>query len=208
MTNSSGRSEAYVNLRNISRAGAFFITDEALPIGDSVAVKLGDGLAATGTVVRARPLFGDRFAIGVRFEGLRAKEEDNDGSDFRGEIYQLELKECNREAFGYYQRLERVRDFVIANLDESITLAQAAEVAAMERTYFSSFFHEKVGVTFREWLQYLRISRALEMISEKDYSITEVAFAVGFEELSTFQKAFKRWTSLTPRDFKRLARPA
>jgi AraC-like DNA-binding protein len=35
-----------------------------------------------------------------------------------------------------------------------------------------------------------------------------VAFSVGFNELSTFQKAFKRWTNLTPREFKRLARPA
>jgi AraC-like DNA-binding protein len=53
-----------------------------------------------------------------------------------------------------------------------------------------------------------RIDKALEMIGSKDHSITDVAFAVGFNELSTFQKAFKHWTNLTPSDFKRLARPS
>jgi AraC-like DNA-binding protein len=207
----SSRSAAFVQLRNISRAGAFFIADQRLQLEESVEIKLGSGLRVTGTVVRATPMFGDRHGIAVRFESLSENghgESGNGDPQPVGEIYQLELKECSDEAFEYYPRLTRVRDFVRQNLEDSISLAQAAEVAAMEKTYFSFFFHEKVGVTFRDWLQYLRITRALEMMAEQDHSITEIAFAVGFNELSTFQKAFKRWTSLTPRDFKRLARPA
>lgn len=209
--NKSEGSEAYVNLRNISKAGTFFVTDQRLVVGEPIEIKLGDGLLVTGSVVRSTPLFGNRHGIAVRFERLSKGGNESEGNSEGhpvGEIYQLELKECNSEAFNYYPRLKRVRQFVEEHFDDSITLGQAAKVAAMEKTYFSFFFHEKVGVTFRAWLQYLRISRALEMISEQDHSITEVAFAVGFNELSTFQKAFKRWTSLTPRDFKRLARPA
>ncbi len=217
MAEPSGKAEAFVNLRNISKSGAFFVTDQKLVLGEPVEIKLGDGLRVTGNVVRSRLLFGDRYSIAVRFDSVPGKGNGDDKGDgiarrrdagLVGEIYELELKECNEEAFEYYPRLKRVRDFVEKNVDDSISLAQAAEIAAMEKTYFSSFFHEKVGVTFRAWLQYLRIARALEMMSEQDHSITEVAFAVGFNELSTFQKAFKRWTSLTPRDFKRLARPA
>ena len=206
-----GRSDAFVHLRNISRAGAFFITDERLQLGEAVEIKLGNGLRVTGSVVRAAPMFGDRYGIAVCFDSVSANGNGGSGNGDPqpvGEIYQLELIECNEEAFEYYPRLTRVRDFVQRNFEDSISLAQAAEVAAMEKTYFSFFFHEKVGVTFRDWLQYLRIARALEMMAEQDHSITEIAFAVGFNELSTFQKAFKRWTSLTPRDFKRLARPA
>ncbi len=211
LSNRKEPSDDYVNLRNISRAGAYFITGQNLRKGEAIEIKLGDGLKASGHVVRLTPLFGDRFGVAVKFESV---SENGNGdfeignSDAVGEIYQLELKECRGEAFEYYPRLKRVQDYVMANFEETITLAQAAEVATMEKTYFSFFFHEKVGVTFRDWLQYLRITRALEMMAEQDHSITEVAFAVGFNELSTFQKAFKRWTSLTPRDFKRLARPA
>lgn len=205
MAKKAGGLESYVQLRNISRAGTFFVTDQKLQLNEAVQIKLGDGLRVSGHVVRAMKLFGDRYGIAVLFESISKGGSD---ADLVGEIYQLELKECKQEAFEYYPRLKRVRDFVLDNFDDAITLAMAAEVAAMEKTYFSSFFHDKVGVTFSAWLQYLRISRALAMMSEQDHSITEVAFAVGFNELSTFQKAFKRWTSLTPRDFKRLARPA
>jgi AraC-like DNA-binding protein len=200
-----------VKLRNISKVGALFVSDQRLLEGDLIEITLGDGLRVRGFVVRSEAAFDDCYAIGVRFESSapRARDEEEIGNaDLVGELYQLELQECNDEVFEYYPRLKRVRDFVIERFDETISLAQAADVAAMERTYFSSFFHEKVGVTFRDWLQYLRISRAMKIISQQDHSITEVAFAVGFNELSTFQKAFKRWTSLTPRDFKRLARPA
>ena len=86
-------------------------------------------------------------------------------------------------------------------------MEKAAGQAAMEKTYFSFFFRKKVGVTFSSWLQYLRVAKAMSMMEEMDYSITEVAYAVGFQELSTFQKAFKKWTHLTPREFKKLARP-
>jgi AraC-like DNA-binding protein len=211
LANGRDRSEAYVNLRNISRAGAYFVSDQRLLVGEEVEIKLGDGLRVRGSVVRSLVMFGSRYGIAVRFEPSAENgngHPSNGEADLVGEIYQLELKACNEEAFEYYPRLTRVRDFVTRNFEDSISLAQAADVAAMEKTYFSFFFHDKVGVTFRDWLQYLRISRALEMMAEQDHSITDVAFAVGFNELSTFQKAFKRWTSLTPRDFKRLARPA
>jgi len=204
-------SDAYVNLRNISRAGAYFVADQRFGEGEPIEIKLGDGLRASGHVVRLTPLFADRFGVAVKFESVsESGSEDFDGANPEavGEIYQLELNECCEAAFEYYPRLKRVQNYVMANFEETIPLAKAAEIAAMEKTYFSFFFHDKVGVTFRDWLQYLRITRALEMMAEQDHSITEVAFAVGFNELSTFQKAFKRWTSLTPRDFKRLARPA
>ncbi len=107
-----------------------------------------------------------------------------------------------------YPRLERVRRRVSERYGEPIRLEDATAVPAMERTSFSAYFSRKVGVPFSAWLQYFRIGKALEMMGDRDHSVTEVAFAVGFNELSSFQKAFKRWTSLTPRDFKRLARPA
>jgi AraC-like DNA-binding protein len=78
----------------------------------------------------------------------------------------------------------------------------------MESTYFSDFFHKKAGLTFSTWLQFLRIGKALELLRRENCSITEVASGSGFNDLSTFQKAFRKWTSLTPSEFKSIVRPA
>lgn len=199
-------------LRNISRGGANFVSDEPVSRGEWVEFMLGDGLSFRGQVVRADSRFVGGFA--VRFTDEREPGAGNgvagsaNGKPRANNGYQLELKSLKEDAFWYYERLERVRGFVTANYAEPITLGEAARVAAMERTYFSYFFRRKLGVTFTSWLQYIRIGKALEMLASKNHSVTEVAFAVGFNELSTFQKAFKRWTNLTPREFKRLARPA
>ena len=114
----------------------------------------------------------------------------------------------NHQSFRYYRRLARVKRFVEENLDDSITLARAARVAGLERTYFSAFFRSKTGVGFREWLNELRVARAQELMTEVNYSITEVAFTVGFQDLRTFERAFKRTTGRTPREYKKSVRPA
>jgi AraC-like DNA-binding protein len=199
-----------IRFQNLSKSGAYFLTEFHIIPGDWVVIQLGDGLVVTGQVTRSDQLFQNQFGVSIRFAQHTGAETDDEigVGGVLGDFYQLELREINEEAFSYYPRLNRVRTYVQANLSEPVTLEAAAEVAAMEKTYFSYFFHQKVGITFSVWLQYVRIKQALELLRARNRTITEVAFAVGFNELSTFQKAFKRWTSLTPRDFKKIARPS
>lgn len=198
-----------LQFENIGRGGACLTASKPLTCGDRVEICLGFGLFVLGEVIRTEKLESGEMSIAIRFvsDFQEADEELWDDATKLG-AFQLELKEIQEEAFSYYDRLKRVREWVLSNLHDSVSLEGAAEIAAMERTAFSDFFHRKVGVTFSSWVQYLRIRNALEMLRTHNFSITEVAFAVGFNELSTFQKAFKRWTSLTPREFKKLARPA
>jgi len=110
-------------------------------------------------------------------------------------------------SFAYYRRLNRLRQFVLEHLEEPIDLADAARVASLERTYFCRFFRHKVGVGFRQWLNEIRIQRAEELLSEHNLAITEVALAVGFRDLRTFERAFKRVAGVTPHAYKRRVRP-
>lgn len=52
------------------------------------------------------------------------------------------------EAFSYFPRLTRVREYVLRHLHGTVTLADAARVACLEKTYFSSYFRKKVGISF------------------------------------------------------------
>jgi len=113
----------------------------------------------------------------------------------------------NERAFTYYPPLRRVKEYIEKNWAEPITLSDAARVAAMEASYFSTFFHSKIGIPFSDWLRRIRVAKAIEMIQEEDRSICDVAFAVGFNDLRTFGRAFKRYTQSTPMNFKKACRP-
>ena len=115
----------------------------------------------------------------------------------------LDSEQINDRAFEYYAPLRKVRAHVEVNYSEDISLERAAQIAGMERKYFSAFFHKKVGICFRHWLMRLRIVEAISLMEAKNYSITEVAFEIGFKDLRTFERAFKKCTGLTPIEFKR-----
>jgi len=109
-------------------------------------------------------------------------------------------------AFFFCPRLARIKRYVDQHCSDPITLAQAADIAGLEKTYFSTYFHEKTGIRFRDWIAFGRIKRALLMVTDHDRSITELAFAVGFQDLRTFERAFKKFVGLTPRECKRIVR--
>ncbi len=109
--------------------------------------------------------------------------------------------------FVYYARLERLKRYVDQNLSEPITLQTAAEVAGLEQKYFSAFFQRKTGVGFREWLNRLRVRRAGALLEQNNLSITELAQEVGFQDLRTFERAFKKHKGMTPVAFKNTVRP-
>lgn len=110
---------------------------------------------------------------------------------------------ADNPAFDYYPNLAKVRTYVEAHLDQPIALHDAAEIAGLERRYFSTYFHEHVGIRFRDWLSALRIARAVELIRSQDCQLGWVSDRVGFGDRRSFQRAFKRWTGITAREFKK-----
>jgi two-component system, response regulator YesN len=114
----------------------------------------------------------------------------------------FDSKQINEWAFEYYAPLRRVKQYVRDNSAENISLEQVAQIAGMERKYFSTFFHKKVGIRFSDWLRGVRIGNAISLMGDENYSITQVAFKTGFMDLRTFERAFKRCTGFTPREFK------
>ena len=113
----------------------------------------------------------------------------------------------NFRALDYYIPLRRLRTYVESHYDENITLAGAARIACLERKYLSALFRRRVGVTFREWLASYRVQQAIRLIESEDFSLTSVSERVGFQDLRTFERNFKRCTGKTPRDWKREQSP-
>lgn len=119
----------------------------------------------------------------------------------------FDLRRVHFAAFSYYDRLGKVEQYVRERSGEPLSLGEAARVAGLEEKYFSTYFHTKTGVRFKEWLTHVRIARAKEIMTRRDETITRLAFNVGFQDLRTFERAFKRHTGMTPLAFKRMIRP-
>jgi len=105
----------------------------------------------------------------------------------------------------YYERAARVASYVEANYSHPIPLAVAARVANMEPTSFSRFFRRKVGIGFPEFLRRYRMERATHAMRVSDRSLGQIAEAVGFGSMASFERAFKRALGASPSQFRRQA---
>ncbi len=119
----------------------------------------------------------------------------------------VDADEIRSAAFAYYSRLQKVKEHVDRHLEDDISLSKAAGIAGLEGKYFSTFFRQKTGIRFRDWIARRRVERAAQMISKQDSSITRTALAVGFHDLRTFERAFKKWMGTTPRAYKKSVKP-
>jgi AraC-like DNA-binding protein len=117
-------------------------------------------------------------------------------------LFMRQPKVVNETSFHYYHRLQEIKRFIEEHYMEEISLKKAARIAGLEKKYFSSFFHSKVGIGFKDWLTHLRVARAMDLMKVEDYTIAEVGYSAGFKDIRTFERAFKRCTKRTPRDFK------
>lgn len=116
--------------------------------------------------------------------------------------------DCIKQAaFEYYGRLGKVKRYIARHYAEDVTLKTAANVACLEEKYFSNFFHRKTGVRYVDFLSYVRIEQAKKLLRQHDTSISEIATIVGYHNRRTFERAFKKWTGLTPRRFRTTVRP-
>lgn len=104
--------------------------------------------------------------------------------------------------FSHSTRLGRLKNFIGEHYSEPLTIEIAAKVVCLEKTYFSKFFRKKTGVCYRDWLTWIRVQQACLLLDASDRTVTEIAHAVGFNDLRTFERAFKRFTGVCPRAIK------
>jgi two-component system, response regulator YesN len=107
------------------------------------------------------------------------------------------------QAFEYNTRLKKVFSYISEHPDKALSLAEAASAAAMGRTYFSEYFRQNTGVTFKYWIDFLRVKRAIALLRFTSKAILEVAEDCGYQDATTFTRTFRRIEGVTPTQFRR-----
>lgn len=92
--------------------------------------------------------------------------------------------------------------YISQNYANALTLDIVANQVHLNPTYFSTLFKQSTGSSFKEYLNMVRVEESKRLLSNTDYSLIDIAIATGFEDQSYFTKVFKRYTGLTPKQFR------
>ena len=109
----------------------------------------------------------------------------------------------NSEQFNYNRRrIEKVFEYMHANYSQPITLAEVAKLASMPEVSFSRFIKKRTGSTFIDSLNEIRLGHATRMLIDTTHNVAEVAYKCGFNNISNFNRIFKKKKGCTPREFR------
>lgn len=109
-----------------------------------------------------------------------------------------------------FQKIERYRDtmnkvveYIDHNAHEDIKLEHICTISNMSKPTICRLFKEWTGKTFNRYLVDLRIANALVLLQRPSLSITDVCYTTGFNELAYFCRIFKKYTGISPSQFRK-----
>jgi len=100
------------------------------------------------------------------------------------------------------RRIENVMSHLNKNFEKKLSLSEASKLASMSEVAFSRFFRARTGKTFVDTLNDIRLGHASRMLIETTHSIGEVAYRCGFNNMSNFNRIFKKKKDCTPKEFR------
>lgn len=99
--------------------------------------------------------------------------------------------------------ISQVIEYIAVHYSEPLTLQSVAEYISLNPSYLSRLFKQVIGMTFKEYLTFVRIEEAKRLLSYTDFPIIDIAVAVGFESQSYFSQVFKKTTGIAPNKYRR-----
>ncbi len=98
--------------------------------------------------------------------------------------------------------IKKAISYISEHFNAPLTLEEVAAHVHLHPAYFSTLFKNTTGTSFKNYLNNVRIEESKLLLSNTDYSIIDIAIAVGFEDQSYFSKVFKKYTGITPKQFR------
>lgn len=107
------------------------------------------------------------------------------------------------EPFSYNsRRIEKAFEYMNNNYDKSIALGEVAKLVSMTEVSFSRFIKKRTGNTFIDSLNEIRLGQASRMLIDTTHSISEISYNCGFNNISNFNRIFKKKKGCTPKEFR------
>lgn len=127
----------------------------------------------------------------------------NDLSTSRNMVSLSDPTFTNNETHGIKsRRIETAFEYMRQNFDKPISLSDVARLVHMTDPAFSRFFKERAGINFIDSLTDIRLGHASRLLVDTTQSIGEIAFHSGFNNISNFNRIFKKKKNITPKDYR------
>ena len=161
-----------------------------------------------------------RNDIIVLLERILEEKKNNDiGSEFLRYLLMLELfvllsrslkMEWENSIMGKSGKLNEVIEaavsFINNNYERNITLSDISRYVFLSRSYFAKAFKEIKGVSPIHYLLRIRVERAGELLVRTNRKVSDIAFGVGFSNQQRFNEIFKKYTGMTPLQYRKFHR--
>ena len=153
---------------------------DAAPSSEVMLLKLADGSSLWGRI------------FGHDSERLSFQRLDNGG------IVRMPWKQIEPAQSG-----EMLEDFgYVDHSGDELSLGAVARIVNMSASYFSETFKQATGMNFVEYVSRTRVEKARNLLLNPNRRVSEVAFEVGFQSLSQFNRAFRKVAGQSPREYR------
>ena len=109
-------------------------------------------------------------------------------------IHQVELKD---------PVIEKAIEYIKAHIFEKVCAEDVCRYIGFSKAYFSKYFKEKTNLNFRAYLLDLKITYAQQQLASNSNTPSELSVMFGYEEYSSFSRAFKMRTGFSPIDYQK-----
>jgi AraC-like DNA-binding protein/mannose-6-phosphate isomerase-like protein (cupin superfamily) len=101
-------------------------------------------------------------------------------------------------------KIRKSFDYIETHYSENIRLKDVARDAGFSEYYFSRLFKETMEVNFHQYLNEYRVRKAEYLLTNSNYTVSEIAYGVGFSSISTFDRLFRSMKGCSPQEFRKL----
>jgi AraC-like DNA-binding protein len=122
-------------------------------------------------------------------------------------IFAQHLSLITNQVFVQQQNAEppvitRAKEYIAAHQAEDLTLAQVARAVNTSTFYFCKIFRRVTGLNFTDYVSRVRIEKARNLLLNRNLRISEIAYEVGFQSLTHFNRVFKRILGVSPTKYR------
>lgn len=100
------------------------------------------------------------------------------------------------------RRVQRVQDYIGKHYQEEIKLKQLADMVGMTEVSFSRFFKLRTGKNLSDYIIDLRLGYATRLLVDSTMAVAEICYECGFNNLSNFNRIFKKKKGCSPKEFR------
>lgn len=102
----------------------------------------------------------------------------------------------------YSKPINHCLRYIFNHLYEKVSLTNLAEISGVHPSYLSALFKEEVGMNITDYIHHAKVEEAKTLLQFTNYSIAEISTTLNFYDQSYFTKIFKRFTEVTPTQYK------